>query len=213
MVLYWILRPLMVLFYKIFYRVTVFGKENLIKKGKCVVICNHLGKMDVFVVGKLYSDRTIFMSKIEWYKNKFFGYILKCLGSIPLDRDNPSVSSIKAGLKVLKDNKRLGIFPEGRRNFETNELQEIKPGAAMFAFKGEAQITPVIIYDRLKMFKRAYVYVGKPFDFSEYYGQRFSGEVSEKCTEKMEKVMRECRVELERLIEEKNSKKSGKKCK
>ena len=116
--LYCILRPFMWLFYKIFYPVTIFGKENLIKKGKCIVACNHLGKADVLVVGALYPDKTIFLSKKEWYNNKAFGWLLRKLGSIPIDRDKPSLTTIKEALKVLKENKRLGIFPEGRRNFD-----------------------------------------------------------------------------------------------
>ena len=96
--LYWILRPLLWIFYKVFYRVKVYGKENLIRKGKCIVICNHLAKSDVLVVGALYPDKTTFLSKIEWYQNKVFGWILRKLGTIPLDRDKPSLSSIKEGL-------------------------------------------------------------------------------------------------------------------
>ncbi len=209
--LYWILRPLLKIFYKTFYRVKVFGKENLVKKGKSIVVCNHLCKMDVLVVGALYPNKTIFLSKIEWYKNKFFGGLLKKLGSIPLDRDKPSISSIKDGLQVLKDNKRLGIFPEGRRNFETNELQEIKQGTAMFAVKGQAEITPVIIYDRLHMFKKCYVIVGKPISFAEFYGERFTPEVSQKCTEILTQRMHELQSELFAKVEEIKAKKNKKK--
>ena len=209
--LYWILRPLLKLFYKTFYRVKVFGKENLVKKGKNIVVCNHLCKMDVLVVGALYPNKTIFLSKIEWYKNKFFGGILKKLGSIPLDRDKPSISSIKEGLQILKDNKRLGIFPEGRRNFETNELQEIKQGTAMFAVKGQAEITPVIIYDRLRMFKKTYVIVGKPISFEEFYGERFTPEVSAKCTEKLSQKMHELQSELFEIVDNIKAKKNKKK--
>ena len=208
--LYWICRPLMMLFYKVFYRVKVFGKENLIKKGKSIVVCNHLGKADVLVVGALFPNKTTFMSKIEWYNNKFFGYLLKKLGSIPLDRDKPSLSSIKEGFKILKDDKRLAIFPEGRRNFETNELQEIKQGTAMFAVKGEAKITPIIIYDRLKMFKKGYVIVGKPIDFSEFYEQRFTDEVSQKCTQILNDKMHELQQEIFQLVEQEKSKKRKK---
>lgn len=209
--LYWILRPILWVFYKLFYRVKVFGKENLIKKGKNIVVCNHLGKADVFVVGALYPNKTTFLSKIEWYNNKVFGYILKKLGTIPLDRDKPSLSSIKDGLQVLKDNKRLGIFPEGRRNFETNDLQQIKQGTALFAVKGQAEITPVIIYDRLKMFKKAYVIVGEPISFSEYYGVRFNDEVSEKCTQILSDKMHELQQELFTIVNEIKTKKNKKK--
>lgn len=204
---YAILRPFLWLFYKIFYRVKVFGKENLVKKGKRIVVCNHLGKADVLAVGALYPDKTVFLSKIEWYENKVFGWILRKLGSIPIDRDKPSLSSIKEGLQVLKNNKRLAIFPEGRRNFDTNDLQEIKQGTALFAVKGQSEITPVIIYDRLKMFKKGYVIVGKPFDFSEFYGQKFNDEVSQKCTEILTEKMRELQLEIFKLVEEEKTKK------
>ncbi len=205
--IYWILRPFMWLFYTLFYPVKVFGKEKVIKKGKSIVVCNHLGKADVMVVGALYPNKTIFLSKVEWYKNKFFGGLLKQLGSIPLDRDNPSLSSIRDALKVLKDNKRLGIFPEGRRNFETNELLEIKQGTAMFAVKGKALITPVIIYDRLKMFKKNYVIVGDPIDFSKYYDVKFNDEVSAECSKIINDKMHELQQELFKIVDNLKKKK------
>ncbi len=208
--IYWICRPLMMLFYKLFYPVKIYGKENVIKKGKSIVACNHLGKADVLVVGALYPNKTIFLSKKEWYDNKFFGALLKKLGSIPLDRDKPSLTTIKEALKVLKENKRLGIFPEGRRNFETNDLQEIKQGTALFAVKGQAMITPVIIYDRLKMFKKSYVIVGKPIDYSEYYNVKFTDEVSLKCTQILEDNMRSLQQELFKIVDDIKSKKKGK---
>ena len=55
-------------FYKTFYWIKVFGKENRIK-GKCIVACNHLGKADVLPISYLYRGKTIFMSKVEWYDN------------------------------------------------------------------------------------------------------------------------------------------------
>jgi 1-acyl-sn-glycerol-3-phosphate acyltransferase len=162
-------------------------------------------------VGALYPNKTVFMSKIEWYKNKFFGWLLKKLGSIPLDRDKPSLSSIKEGLQVLKSDKRLAIFPEGARNFVTNELQEIKQGTALFAVKGQAILTPIIIYDRLKMFKQAYVIVGKPIDFSKYYNVRFTDEVSQECTKIISDAMHDLQKELFEIVEAEKNKKRKKK--
>ena len=205
--MYWILRPLLMLFYKLLYRVKVFGKENLIKKGKSIVVCNHLGKSDVLAVGALYPNKTTFLAKVEWFDNKAFGWILRKLGAIPLDRDKPSLSSIKEGLQVLKNDQRLGIFPEGRRNFETNDLQEIKQGTALFAVKGKAVITPVIIYDRLKFFKKGYVIVGKPLDFSKYYDQKFSDEVSSECTKIIEDALHSLQAELFEIVKNEKAKK------
>ena len=178
--MYWVFRPIAWVFYKLFYRVKIIGKENIIKKGKSIVVCNHLCKMDVFVVGALYPNKTIFLAKKEWYKNKFISWVLRTMGSIPVDRDKPSLTTIKESLQVLKNNKRLGIFPEGTRNVNGTEIQEIKQGTAMFAVKGKAVITPVIIYSKLKKFKTNYAIVGEPIDFSEYYDQKFDQEIVDK---------------------------------
>lgn len=208
---YWIVRPLLMLFYKLIYPTKIFGLENVVQDGKRIVICNHLCKMDVFVVGALFKNKTYFLSKIEWWDNKLLGWVISKLGAIPLDRDKPSLSTIKTALKVLKDEKRLGIFPEGRRNFDTNDLQEIKHGTSMFAFKGQAPITAVIINDKLKPFRKNYAIVGKSFDFSEFYGQKFTDEVSDKCTEIIANHMKELQNELAKLVEEEKSKKKSKK--
>ena len=81
----------------------------------------------------------------------------------------------------------------------------------MFAFKGQAPITTVIINDRLKPFKMNYAIVGESFDFSEYYGEKFNGEVSDKCTEIIANKMKDLQQQLNLLIEEEKSKKSKKK--
>lgn len=207
--LYWIIRPLAVLFYKIFYPVKIFGKENRIKKGKSIVTCNHLGKADVLVVGALFPNKTAFLAKKEWWDKKLFGKLISSLGAIPLDRDKPSLSTIKSALGVLKANKRLAIFPEGRRNFETNDLQQIKQGATFFAIKGQATITPIIIYDRLKFFKKNYAIVGKPLDFSKYYGVKYD-EISSECAEILANEMKRLQQELFEKVDEIKSKKGKK---
>ena len=204
--MYWVLRPIAWIFYKLFYRVKILGKENIIKNGKGIVICNHLCKMDVFVVGALYPNKTIFLAKKEWYKNKILSWLLKTMGSIPVDREKPSLTSIKESLQVLKNNQRLGIFPEGTRNTEGNKIQEIKQGTAMFAIKGKAQITPVIIYEKIKMFKTNYAIVGKPIDFSEFYDVRFTDEISDKCNKIILEKMQKLQSELNFYVESKKKK-------
>ena len=194
--IYWLCRPLMMLFYKLFYPVKVIGKENCVQKGRSIVVCNHLGKSDVLVTGALFKNKSYFLSKKEWFDNKALGWICDKLGAIPIDRDKPSITSIKTCLNVLKDDNRLIIFPEGQRNFVDNTLLEIKQGTAMFAVKGKANITPVIIYKKLKMFEKNYVMVGKPIDFSKYYDVKFNDEVSAECTKIISDAMHELQQEL-----------------
>ena len=196
------------IFYKVFYRVKYINKENAIENGKSIVVCNHLGKADVLVVGAMFKDKTMFLSKKEWFDNKFLAWLLNKMGAIPIDRDKPSITSIKKCLEVLKNDKRLCVFPEGRRNFEDNKLQEIKQGTALFAVKGRALITPVIIYDHLKMFKKNYVIIGKPIDLSNYYDKKFDDEVSKSCTQIIANEMQKLQQELFKIVEDIKNKKS-----
>ncbi len=207
---YWLCRPLMLLFYKLFYPVKVIGKENCIQKGRSLVVCNHLGKSDVLAVGALFKNKSWFLSKKEWFDKKFAAWLFDKLGAIPIDRDKPSLTSIKRSLAVLKDDRRLIMFPEGQRNFNDNSLLEVKQGAAMFAIKGKATITPVIIYEKLKAFKKNYVMVGKPIDLSKYYEVKYTDEVSAECTKIIDDALHTLQQDLFAYVENVKSKKSKK---
>lgn len=211
MILYYILRPILMGLYRTIYRVKVFGKENLVKKGRRIVVCNHQRKADVYVIGSLYMSRTMFLSKKEWFSNWFNKFVLSCLGAIPINREKPEISSIKRCLKVLKDEKRLAVFPEGTRNKVNNEIQTLKTGTALFAVKGRAPITPIIIYEGIKPFKRGYAMVGESFDLSEFYDVKFTDEVAAEATKVVEQKMKELQTELFKKVDEINAEKAAKK--
>lgn len=197
---YKILRPILWLFYKLFYRVKVFNRKGVITNEKSIVICNHLSKMDVCVVSELYKDKVNYLAKVECFKCKPVAFVLRHLGAIPIDRDNPSISSIKEGLKVLKDGKCLGIFPEGTRNKVNNEIQPFKTGTAMFAIKGQAKIVPIVIESKIKLFKTNYAMVGEPIDLSQFYGTRFNEEVANSATQIIYQKMLELQKNLNETV-------------
>ena len=62
-------------------------------------------------------------------KSSFF----KSLGAIRVDRQGADLTAIKTCFKVLKNNKKLVIFPEGTRNKKDESLQDVKNGSAMIA--------------------------------------------------------------------------------
>ena len=205
--LYKILRPIMWFFYKLFLRVKVFNRKGVITNEKSIVICNHLGKADVCVVSELYKTNVHYLAKVEWFKHWFPAWVLRSFGVIPIDRDNPSISSIKEGLKVLKEGKTLGIFPEGTRNKVDTSLQPFKTGVALFAIKGQAKIVPIILQDRVRPFKTNYAIVGEPFELSEFYGKKFTDEVANEATKIIYDRMVELKNEVDQKVAEIKSKK------
>lgn len=196
-----ILRPLLTLWLWLFYPVRVHGKENLIQDGNTVVICNHLCKMDVFYVGYLFKGKTYYLAKKEWFDKKVLGWLIRKLGGIPIDRENADMASVKQSIRVLKDGKRLCIFPEGTRNKTgATDIQPLHGGAAMFAFKTGAKIVPINIAKPAKFMHKNDIYVGEPFDFSEYKGLKLDGELNRKLTDIMYEKLCLAKSENEKLI-------------
>ena len=204
--LFTILRPILTLWLWLCYPVKIYGKENLIQGGNVVVICNHLCKVDVPYVGYLFKGKTYYLAKKEWFNNKIIAWLFTQLGAIPIDRDKPDIASMKKALNVLNSGKRLCIFPEGTRNKTGNEIMPLHGGAGMFAFKTNAKIIPINIHHKAKFWGKNYVYVGKPFDFSEFQGQRLDAGLNEKLTQIMYEKLCQSKEELEEIIGSKNKK-------
>ena len=173
---YSFIRPLGELWVKICHPYEVIGKERLTEEGNLVVICNHLGLADVPMVATMFKGKTYFMAKKEWFDKKARAKLFTSLGAISVDREHADMESIKKCLKVLKNNGRLCVFPEGTRNKSgTTEIMPFHGGAGMLAFKTKAKVLPLCIFEKPRTFKKNYIYVGEPFDFSEFQGNHISG--------------------------------------
>ena len=206
--LFTILRPLITLWLWLFYPYKIYGKENLIQDGNVIVICNHLGKVDVPMVGYLFKGKTYYLAKKEWFNKKWRTWLFTQLGGIPIDREKPDLQSTKTVLNLLKSNKRLCIFPEGTRNRENTEIRQLHGGAGVFAFKTNAKIIPLNIHHPAKMWRKNSLYVGKPFDFSQFEGQKLDAELNEKLTQIMYEELCKAKTEHQEIIDAKNNKKN-----
>lgn len=195
---------------RVFFPLKIYGAENITNEGNTVVICNHLSAMDVPTVGLVYKDKTYFLAKKEWYKNKLVVWFFNKMGGIPVDRDNTDLQSAKACLTVLKKNGRLCIFPEGTRNKNGTELQPFHAGAGLFAFRSKSQIQPIILLKKPKIFRKTRVYVGKVFVFSEYYDKKGDSALNELLLEKMQLEMKNAQNFLRETVQAEKNKKAKK---
>lgn len=161
--------------FRIIYRIEVIGKENIVKEGKLIVCSNHTHNFDPVILAMIYPRQLSFMAKKELFKNKFFNFIFRKLGAFPVDRKEADLSAIKNALRVLKKDGVLGIFPEGTRVKEFN-LDNVKPGTGLISVKSKSPILPIYIEGNYKIFTKLKVYIGKPIEFSDYYGKRLDNE-------------------------------------
>ncbi|MGO1368773.1 MAG: lysophospholipid acyltransferase family protein [Senegalia sp. (in: firmicutes)] len=151
---------------KIIYRVNYFGKENIIEDSKMIVCSNHTNYFDPIILATAFNKRHLhFMAKKSLFKYKPIGAFIRKLGTFPVDREGADLSAIKKALKILKEDKVLGIFPEGTRVIKDRK-SEAKPGVAMIAVKSKSPVIPVYIDTNYKIFSKVNVYIGKPIFLS-----------------------------------------------
>lgn len=166
---------------RILFPTKIIGKKN-IPKGACILASNHTSNMDAVIFAVKTWEKKYYLAKKELFKNKIFGFFIKKLGAIKIDRQSNDVTAIKNCLKVLKNNKKLFIFPEGTRvNNENMELGQVKHGVSMFAIKAKVPVVPIFIMRKPKIFRRNKIFIGKPFTLEDFYDKKLDSAELEKA--------------------------------
>ena len=174
-------------FLKIAFRIKVEGTENIPSEGALVVCSNHKSLCDPPMLAMCMPFELKFMAKEELFKNKLFGGLIGALGAFPVKRGTGDIGALKIAIKVLSEGHRLVIFPEGARSPE-NCMGKGKSGAALIAVKARANILPVGVCGKYKLFSRIVVRIGKPIVLEEYFGTKVGAETLQDITDN--KIMR-----------------------
>ena len=186
------------------------NKHNIPKRGKkCIFAGNHYSNWDPIIYDAKLLRKFRILSKMELFKNKFVGLILKGLGGIPVDREHPAPSSYKKALGELNKNHQLLIFPEGTRNKSgSKELLEIKSGFLTFASRGDCEIIPMVMYQKPRLFRQNYVMFGEPFKIEGENPKRLTKEELESNLERYLSVMAKLRKDLDEYVESRKRRKN-----
>lgn len=129
----------------------VEGFENIPKEGAVIVASNHVSYLDPAVLIASLNRKIYFITKKEVFKNTFVNFILKKMNAFSVNRGNVDMLAFKKAINILREEKVLGIFPEGKRS-SNGELQELKLGAIKIAMKTGVPILPVGIIGTHKIY-------------------------------------------------------------
>lgn len=172
-------------FFTVFYRVRVLGRENIPIDGAVVLCGNHISAFDPPLMGCFLERKVHYMAKAELFDKPVLGPIISRLGAFPVKRGGVSRESIRLAISILKEGNVMGIFPEGTRSNSGGIGQK---GAASLALKSNATVVPVAIIGPYSLFKPLTIVYGKPLDISEYAGA--SSEDLELATDRIMSVIR-----------------------
>lgn len=142
---------------------TVRGREHLnaaTENGPCMVACKHQSAFDTIFIS-MFLDDIVIISKGQLASIPFFGYYLKKLGTIFIDRENKT-STIRDLLcksrEAITSNRSLFIFPEGTRT-KPGENIPYQRGISLLYRDLNIPVIPVALntgtfWGRKSMFKR-----------------------------------------------------------
>jgi 1-acyl-sn-glycerol-3-phosphate acyltransferase len=203
---YQLWRHLLQLVAVLVYRVGYSGRENIPATGGVLVVSNHQSHFDPPLVGVGSRRQMNYVARRSLFAFPF-GWFLKSVGAIPIDRDGIGLSGIKESLKLLKRGEMVLIFPEGTRTRD-GELGPFRPGFTTLAARSKAAILPVAIEGAFQVWPKTKkypglgkirVHFGKPIPHAE-----IAGRDEHELLAEVERRVRECQAELRRKMPRKN---------
>jgi 1-acyl-sn-glycerol-3-phosphate acyltransferase len=120
----------------------IMNQPALLRPGGtgAVIACNHVGWADsLWVAYAVYPRQLRYMSKEELFSSLLTRWVLQLGGSIPINRAEPSPSSIKTAIGILRRGEIVLIFPSGTRSGENDVF---KRGAASVALHARVPLVP-----------------------------------------------------------------------
>ena len=202
-------RIIFVPFFYLFKPFKYFGEKKP-PEGACVFVSNHYTLFDIVYVGATTWEGVHFVSKRSVTEKPILSALTRAVKVIPVNRDGNDVRGLLDCFKCLKNGEKIVIYPEGTRNKTDQEMLPFKHGASIMAIKTKTPIVPMMIYKKPKLFQKAHILVGKPFEFTEYYDKKMTDEDYLEADNKLREIMLNLRAEHTQYLEEKKKKKSKK---
>ena len=128
-------------------KIIIKGKENIIINEKFFIACSHQSMFETFYLQTIFNS-PIFILKKELVKIPIFGWYLKKIGSISINRNKTTKDNLgffdQISYMVNKSNRPLIIFPQGTR-LSPDDRSPFKKGAGRIYDELKIKCQPVAI--------------------------------------------------------------------
>ena len=145
---YQVIKLVLASVFRVVYRPSIEGVENVPRSGPLILASNHLSFVDSMVIPMVTPRRVAFLAKSDYFtgtgvKGALSRWWFGGLGMIPVDRDDHRAAqqSLDLGLAVLERGEAFGIYPEGTRSRD-GRLYRGRTGVAWLALRAEAPVVP-----------------------------------------------------------------------
>jgi len=160
--MYWILKGIFSPLFRLMFRISISGQENIPAEGGYILVSNHRSGYDPLFLA-IGSKRQIhFMSKAELMAMPVIGWILRKAQCFGVSRGSGDTGALDTAVNYLQDGEVVGIFPEGTRAEPGTTLRP-KSGVSHIAKLSGAGVLPccVSIDGKARLGARVRVRFGK----------------------------------------------------
>lgn len=164
---------------RLFFPTTISGTAHVPETGGAILVSNHLAVADSFFLPLHIKRRVTFLAKSEYFTEKGVkGWIKKQfflgMGQVPVDRTgaNAAQDALDTGIRLLREGKLLGIYPEGTRSPD-GRLYKGKTGVARMTLEAAVPVVPVAmigtdrvnpIGSRMWRPRKVHIKIGEPLE-------------------------------------------------
>lgn len=134
------------------------GLETMLKKGRFLMVCNHLGYMDpVILLGSFPDSQLAFITKRENDRLFLVGKLMHKILCQPINRENDreALKTILNCIDILKEDKAsIAVFPEGYTSLD-GKLHPFRSGVFKIAQKAQVPIVVCTLRNTQYVFRNA----------------------------------------------------------
>ena len=201
-------RLLNAIYCRIYHQLKIVSKNYQIPdSGPFILVANHTSGADPLLVGCLTKRLVHYLMAREYHETFGMHWFFNAMRAIPVNRDGNDLRATRTALRLLKEGKGIGLFPQGgiRSPEELESDDAAKMGAAMFALWSGAPLITVYIkgapaFNSIVMGvicpSRSRLYVGEPVTF-EGGGKKPGREEIKAASEKIIEAIRLLKEEAE----------------
>ena len=190
------------IFCRLVFRFRAYDRENVPKQGAFILICNHQSFLDPVFCGIPLKQPTYFLARDTLFTNRFFGWLISSVNTIPVRRGQADLHAIKTIISKLKEGNGVCLFPEATRTTD-GKISPFKPGFGLLCRRGNATVVPVLVDGAFECWPRHKKLFSPGSEIVIQYGQAITPaqakemndrELAENLTAALRSMQNDCRL-------------------
>lgn len=185
-------------------RPVILRRKKLRTEGPVIYAINHFSMGDPILLATFCPRIVWFLAKETLFKHCWQRVLWKMLHVHPVSDSGNSLAAVRKAVGILEEKKALGIYPEGHRCSDKDEIDIVEKGTAFIALKSGAPVVPVYFDPMSWHSLKLYGAVGEPIHPRDYAEIKEGSKPVDVLTGAIASALNGLKEEVNQLKQERN---------